>query len=94
MLILETIRRDLLRTPVVVKLGLLLMVFAGLADVIAHVGAVEHVGHLHQHTSFEAAAHLTGLVSMVVIFVGVVLDGVRQGRARRQPPAGAEQGVR
>jgi hypothetical protein len=54
---------------------------------VAHLEAVDHVGHLHSHATTESAAHLAGLLSMVVIFVGVVIDGVRQGRARRRVPA-------
>ena len=86
MLTIERIR-GLGALPLLVKLGVVGMAFAGLADVVAHLEAVDHVGHLHTHTTSEAAAHLAGLVSMVVIFVGVVVDGVRQGRARRGAPA-------
>ncbi|HET8785903.1 MAG TPA: hypothetical protein VFM38_09730 [Candidatus Limnocylindrales bacterium] len=81
MLIIERIR-ELALLPTLVKLGLVLMAFAGASDVIAHVGAASD-GHLHAHTSSEAAAHLMGLVSMVVILLGVVIDGVRQGRKRQ-----------
>jgi hypothetical protein len=90
MLVIERLRLGTL--PGLVKVGIVLMVFAGLADVVAHLEAVDHAGHLHTHTATEAAAHLAGLVSMVVIFVGVVVDGVRKGRARA---AGRdEEGVR
>ena len=75
--------RGLAALPSLVKAGLVLMALAGLTDVVAHLEAVDHAGHLHTHTATETAAHLAGLVSMVVIFVGVVVDGVRQGRARR-----------
>ena len=83
MLTLEAIRSDLPRLPMLVKVGIVVMVLAGLADVIAHLEVhevVEAANHVHQHTSFEAAAHLAGFVSMVVILVGVVLDGVRRTR--------------
>ena len=81
--------RELLSLPVLVKIGLIVMALAGLADVVAHLEAPSD-GHLHAHTASEAAAHLAGFVSMVVIFVGVVIDGVRQGRARRSGAAGKE----
>jgi len=84
MLIIDRIR-ELSLLPTLVKLGLLLMAFAGASDVIAHLGAASD-GHLHAHTSSEAAAHLMGLVSMIVILLGVVIDGVRKSRARRAVP--------
>ena len=83
MLTLEMLRDDLPRLPALVKLGIVVMVLAGLGDVIAHLevhDVVEAANHVHQHTAFEAAAHLAGFVGMVVIFVGVVLDGVRRHR--------------
>ena len=89
MLALEHLR-SLARLPGLVKAGLVVMAIAGLADVVAHLEAVDHVGHLHIHTTTETAAHLAGLASMVVIFVGVVIDGVRQGRARRAAAAGRD----
>jgi len=85
MLTIEPVRQ-LATLPLLVKFGLIVMAFAGFGDVIAHLEASGD-GHLHAHTASEVAAHLTGLVSMVLIFVGVVVDGVRQGRARRAAPA-------
>jgi hypothetical protein len=87
MLIIEHLR-GLAHLPLLVKVGLVAMAFAGLADVVAHLEATTD-GHLHAHTASEAAAHLAGLVSMVVIFLGVVIDGVRKSRARRSTPVEA-----
>jgi len=84
MFTIERIRRELDGLPLLVRLGLAGLVFAGLADVVAHLEAGGHVGHLHQHASAELSAHLAGFVSMVVIQVGVVVDGVRNRRARRR----------
>jgi hypothetical protein len=81
--------RELLTLPLLVKIGLIVMAFAGLADVVAHLEAPSD-GHLHAHTASEAAAHLAGFLSMIVIFVGVVIDGVRQARARRSGAARKE----
>lgn len=81
--------RELLTLPLLVKIGLIAMAFAGLADVVAHLEAPGD-GHLHAHTASEAAAHLAGFVSMIVIFVGVVIDGVRKGRAGRSGAARKE----
>ena len=78
--------RGLAHLPLLVKVGLVVMAFAGLADVVAHLEA-SHTGHLHTHSASESAAHLVGLVSMILIFLGVVIDGVRQSRARRSAPA-------
>ena len=83
MLTIERVRNDLRRLPLLAKGGVAGLVFAGLADVIAHLEASGHVGHLHEHTSAEYSAHLAGFVSMVLIYLGVVLDGVRRSRARR-----------
>ena len=81
--------RELLTLPLLVKIGLIAMAFAGLADVVAHLDAPSD-GHLHAHTASEAAAHLAGFVSMILIFVGVVIDGVRQSRVRRSDAARKE----
>jgi hypothetical protein len=81
--------RELSTLPLLVKIGLIAMALAGVADVVAHLEAAGD-GHLHAHTASEAAAHLAGFVSMVVIFVGVVVDGVRQGRVRRSGAARKE----
>ena len=81
--------RELLTLPLLVKIGLIAMAFAGLADVVAHLNAPSD-GHLHAHAASEAAAHLAGFVSMILIFVGVVIDGVRQSRVRRSDAARKE----
>lgn len=81
--------RELLTLPLLVKIGLIAMAFAGVADVVAHIEAPSD-GHLHAHTASEAAAHVAGFVSMVLVFVGVVIDGVRQSRAHRSGVARKE----
>jgi hypothetical protein len=83
MFTIESAGRDLRRLPLLVKGGIGGMVVAGLADVTAHLEASGHAGHLHEHTSAEASAHLLGFVSMVVVYLGVVIDGLRRSRARR-----------
>lgn len=87
MLSIERVTREVRSLPGLVKAGTVGLVFAGLADVIAHLeeGEVVHVASqaAHQHTTTELAAHLAGFVSMVVVLTGVVVDGVRQQRARR-----------
>ena len=84
MLSIERFRTETHGLPALTKVGVVALGFAGLLDLIAHLEANEHIGHLHQHTSAEASAHLAAFLSMVLIYLGVVLDGVRQQRARRR----------
>jgi uncharacterized membrane protein len=58
--------------PVAVVPGLVLMAVAFLADVAAHAGALE---------SLEPVAHLAGVLGMVLVWIAVVIGGVR-GTAR------------
>ena len=83
MLTIERIRTEARSLPLLAKGGVVGLAFSGFADVVAHLEASDHVGHLHQHTSAEASAHVAAFVSMVLIYLGVVLDGVRRSRARR-----------
>jgi hypothetical protein len=83
MLSIEKPRSDVARLPLLAKAGLGGMAIAGLADVVAHLESNGHAGHLHVHTSSQVAAHTGVLVSMVLIFLGVVSDGVRRSRARQ-----------
>lgn len=72
--------------PAASRVGIFGLGLAGLADLVAHLEAsVVHVGHLHAHTTAEYAAHLGAFVSMVLIYMGVVLDGARRARAGRRP---------
>ena len=95
MLTIEALLRQLATLPSLAKVGLVVMLLSGLADVMAHLEAhpVELVGQAHVHTSFEASAHLGGFVSMVLILLGVVYDGLQRSRARRGPAAHHRTGV-
>ena len=93
MLTIERIRTEARALPTMTKVGIVALAFAGLLDVVAHLEASDHVGHLHQHTSAEASAHLAAFVSMVLIYLGVVLEGARQARNRRHPAEREKQGV-
>jgi hypothetical protein len=95
MLTLERVRTDVAALPGLAKVGVVAMAVSGLADVLAHLeetGVTEAAGHAHVHTSFEASAHLGGFLSMVVILLGVVIDGVQRTRARHAA-APSEKGV-
>lgn len=93
MLLIERLSSEARRVPALTKVGVVALGFAGLLDLIAHLEASEHVGHLHEHTSAEASAHVAVFVSMVLIYLGVVLDGARQQRARRHSTGRRSKGV-
>ena len=92
MLAIQSIGREVARLPFLVRIGILGLAFAGFADVIAHLEAAD-ADHLHAHTTSELAAHLAGFVSMVVVYVGVVVDGVRKNRASRHSAGRQDKGV-
>ena len=79
MLTIEAIRRrfrEIADLPLLSRAGLLLMVAAGVADVIVHLAAGDHAGHYGfgpEHT-----AHLLGVVGMVLVLTGVVIHGARR----------------
>ena len=93
MLTIERLRSEALALPALTRVGIVTLGFAGLLDLIAHLEASEHVGHLHRHTSAEASAHLAAFVSMVLIYLGVVLDGARRARGRRRSAERDMKGV-
>lgn len=83
MLTIERGRRELAGLPVLVRIGLAVLALGGLADIVAHLEAVDHTAHLHEHTAAQVTAHLVGFVGMVLILAGVVAYGVRQTRLDR-----------
>lgn len=71
--------------PLVIRLGLVVIVFGGLADLVTHLSfadAAEHGGH----TSAQLSAHAIAFAGMVLVLAGVVVDGVRQSMVRRRGP--------
>ena len=83
MFILERLWRDAKAAPLVVQIGVVALVLSGAADIVLHAITPEIAGH-DVHTPPELAAHFAGMVSMVVILLGVVLDGARRTSYRRQ----------
>lgn len=75
MLVIEQMRG----MPVLTRIGLALMVAAFVADLIVHLAAVphEHAGHRPE----EHFAHLAGLLGMVLVLAGIVVDGARRHRS-------------
>ena len=78
MLTLERVAAELRALPLLVRIGLVILVIGGFADVVAHLEAAGHADHLHEHTAAEISAHLIGFVGMVVVLLGVVVDGARR----------------
>ena len=77
--------------PLLVRIGMAVLVFGGFADLTAHVAAFAPTGsadqgtsHTGGHTPDEAAAHVVVFVGMVVILLGVVVDGAKRSRLARR----------
>jgi hypothetical protein len=76
-------------SPALSRVGLLLMVAAGAFDVVVHLAAGEHAGH--HGFGLEHAAHLLGVVGMVLVLAGVVAYGAcRQLRRVAIKPGGLD----
>lgn len=77
--------------PALTRIGLLVMVAAGALDVVVHLMASEHAGH---HVfGVEHAAHVLGVVGMVLVLAGVVAYGARRQlrRAAAKQPGGLDR---
>jgi len=92
MFIIERLWRDAKAVPLVVQVGVVALVLSGAADIVLHAITPEVAGH-DVHTPPELAAHFAGMVSMVVILLGVVLDGARRTSYRRQQGGTQSKGV-
>ena len=92
MFIIERLWRDAKAVPLVVQVGVVALVLSGAADIVLHAITPEVAGH-DVHTAPELAAHFAGMVSMVVILLGVVLDGARRTSYRRQDGGAQSKGV-
>ena len=81
--------REIRELPLLSRGGLLLMVAAGALDVVLHVAAGDHTGH--HGVATEHAAHLLGVVGMVLVLAGVVIHGARrQFRRAAAKPGGLD----
>ena len=76
MLTLEPVTATVAALPRVVRAGLVLLAGGVAADVVAHLAAT--AAHGHGFSPAEVASHLVVFVGMVVVLLGVVIDGVRQ----------------
>lgn len=82
MLTIDSLRREARSFPLLARVGLAGLLVAGLVDLIAHLEASGHGSHVHSFGATEVAAHSGVLVSMILVLLGVVIDGARLGRAR------------
>ena len=67
------------RFPLGSKVGLAVMAFGMVADLVAHLSS----SPIHSHggmTGPELSAHLVVFVGMALVLFGVVIDGVHTGR--------------
>lgn len=92
MLILERLWRDAKAAPLVVQIGVIALIASGVTDVVLHAMTPQVAGH-DVHTPAELAAHFAGMVSMVVILIGVVIDGAVRSSTRQRPGDGEPRGV-
>jgi hypothetical protein len=79
MTFMRRIAREAPLIPLASKVGFLVIVVGLAADVIAHLGATG--GHDHGSSAgAELSAHLVVFLGMVLVLIGVVIDGLRSGR--------------
>jgi glutamate-1-semialdehyde aminotransferase len=83
MLAVHRIRADLRALPPVIRTGLAVVGFGGLADVVTHL-SFAGPGEPGGHTAAQLSAHAVAFAGMVLVLAGVVVDGARQSRARRR----------
>src|SRR5262245_10258132 len=83
MFTIERLRTDVLALPLLARVGIVLLIVGGVADVVAHVVAGGAVEPVDGHTVFEALAHLVRFAGMAITLLGVVAAGVRRSRLGR-----------
>jgi hypothetical protein len=78
-------QREFRSFPAVSRLGLVVIVAAGVMDVVVHLLG-SPAAHDHGF-AVEHAAHLLGIVGMALVLAGVVIHGARRNPSRRSPAA-------
>ncbi|MDQ2689613.1 MAG: hypothetical protein M3Y29_04995 [Chloroflexota bacterium] len=81
----RTVLQELGRLPGLSRIGLALMAVAFVADVVVHLSPALH--HLASHGPQEHLAHAAGIVGMVLVLGGVIVDARRHRSRRRNPHA-------
>lgn len=82
---------ELGRIPLASKLGLAVMVFAGVFDVAVHLMTDVHAHH-HEAFGLEHLAHLLGIAGMLLVLAGVVVHGARRQLRQRAARNGGFDG--
>jgi hypothetical protein len=77
--------------PLVIRLGLVVIAFGGLADLVTHLSFAD-AADPGGHTPAQLSAHAIAFAGMVLVFAGVVVDGVRQSMVRRRGPGHQQTG--
>jgi hypothetical protein len=95
MLAIDRLVQEVRRLPVMARTGLAVLVVGGVADLLAHVGtlAATDAHHGHGFTPGELAAHVVVFVGMVLILVGVVVEGVRRTQLGRSTGDSSKGGM-
>jgi hypothetical protein len=98
MLMIEARRRllrDLGELPAMTRAGIVILVGAGIFDVVIHLVAGEHGAG---HSGIAHVAHVIGIVGMVLVLAGVVVHGARRqfssGRSAATHPGGTRDAHR
>ena len=84
------------RPPLLSLLGVVVAIAGVALDLAVHL-ALPAEGHEHVHVGFTASehtAHLVVMLGMVLIWAGVVTDGVIRQLLRRPSPARVERSPR
>ena len=79
------------RLPFAARLGFVVLVFGVVEDLAAH--SLDGGSAVGGHTATELLGHLIVFVGMVLILLGVVVDGARQAIARRTSARRSSKGV-
>src|SRR5688500_16856793 len=85
MLMIERLRAvlaELGTLPAMSRIGVAVIVIAGLTDVAVHLLIAAPAGHEHGAFATEHLAHVLGIVGMVLTLAGVVVHGVRHTHRR------------
>ena len=83
------------RFPSVAKFGIVVIAVGIVFDAVVHAGLIGDGGLVIAGFSLpEHAAHLIGLVGMVITLAGVVMYGARTSRRHEPPKGGSADAVR
>jgi hypothetical protein len=94
MLMIQARRRilsELGELPAITRAGIVILVAAGIFDVVIHLVAGEHGA---SHSGIAHVAHLLGIVGMVLVLAGVVAHGTRRHFSSRRRAATHPGGTR